>query len=346
MQALNACGNQLPTAPKNLQAFFSGNDVSLSWSASTDPDGFIEGYETRVDKSSWKTVKNNLTYTFVGIQTGKILEVRAKDDKGAYSKSKSTSFPDKNGNGSSGNNGIKPSVPIDLKASTTSTGITLTWKSGNDGATPTSYEVKAGSGAWEDVGTNLTHNFRFLASNKTYELYVRAKNGSLYSKSVNIKGNSQFNLAALSSTWRAAIQTNLTRESKTDISQLERFHYNCSAISGGCPGGGAKLTDLNAVKYMTNAIEIIVVANDISDIAADTFVGLTKMRTIALNGNKLTNIESGVFTPMIETLLSLQIHAQQAHTWTALQITNIRAQLAWRTQINFTTRSALRGTKS
>ena len=169
--------NQKPTIPVNLSAINSETSITLTWENSKDSDGSIADYEVSKDSgTNWISSGSDLTHTFANLTIGSIyvLQVRAKDNKNAYSDIANTSL--KLGN-------KKPSQPTNLVANSTST-ITLVWNASTDpDGSITDYEVSKDYGTnWISSGTDLTHTFTNLTFGNTYTLQVRAKdNENTYS---------------------------------------------------------------------------------------------------------------------------------------------------------------------
>ncbi|HXH04848.1 MAG TPA: CARDB domain-containing protein [Candidatus Nitrosotenuis sp.] len=81
-----------PTVPANVNASVADTSVTLSWSASTDSNGTITGYEVRhkaTSSTSWGTpvAVTGAPHTVTGLKTGTSydFQVRAKDNNGTYS---------------------------------------------------------------------------------------------------------------------------------------------------------------------------------------------------------------------------------------------------------------------
>lgn len=83
-----AQANQAPSVPGNLSASnITNTSLTLSWSASTDADGTVGGYEIRLDSSAVVDVGNFITTNITSLNQGTNygFEVRAYDNEGLRS---------------------------------------------------------------------------------------------------------------------------------------------------------------------------------------------------------------------------------------------------------------------
>lgn len=144
-----------PSAPASITAFSVSSGINVTWTASTDNSGFINGYQ--VFRS-----KDNVTFILAGITGGNTLglsdtglaattsyyyNVKAYDLAGNLSSASPTAGP------VSYSDTIAPSAPSGLAASTvTVTSVTLTWTASTDNSgVIASYQV------WRSVGTSTTY---------------------------------------------------------------------------------------------------------------------------------------------------------------------------------------------
>lgn len=155
-----------------VTAAVNGNGATITWTASTDPDGDAIKYDVELAGSSVKTNFSGLTYTLASLDysktyTGKVI---AKDGKGG-TKEKSYTFT----------TGSKPNTaPGDFIVSTSVNGnaATITWTASTDpDGDAIKYDVELdGSSVGADL-TGLTYSLTSLDYNTNYRGKVIAKDG-------------------------------------------------------------------------------------------------------------------------------------------------------------------------
>ena len=175
--------NQAPTKPANLKTSdITIDSITLSWSASDDPDGEVVNYMVSHKKSGGDYSDeiplgaNDLTHIFTSLQpdTSYELQVRARDDKGAFGEETTILAKTlKQANQA-------PTTPTGLKAEANATFITMSWEasSDNDGEVA-GYEISYREDNQSDYTTKETtdNNFKIdnLKSNTSYEIRIRAR---------------------------------------------------------------------------------------------------------------------------------------------------------------------------
>jgi fibronectin type 3 domain-containing protein len=178
-----------PTAPSNLQATPSGNQVILNWNASTDNVG-VTGYLVErcqgASCSSFTQVGTAATTTFtdpnlaLGSYSYRVRATDAANNLSGYSNTASASI----------NDVTPPTAPTNLAATVTGANVALSWTGSTDNVGVTAYQVERcqGNGCSNFVliaaPTTTTYNDNGLAAG-TYSYRVRAvdaaNNASPYS---------------------------------------------------------------------------------------------------------------------------------------------------------------------
>ncbi len=176
-----AATNQTPSKPSTISTSnIQKNSIKISWSAATDSDGSITGYQVSYKVGyygSWTGTQTTTqtTYTFNSLQsnTTYTFRVRAKDNDNAWSPYKESS--------ATKTLNQPPSKPSTISTSNIQkNSIKISWSSAKDSdGSIAGYEVsyKKGSGAWTGIQTTSwrTYTFYSLKSNTTYTFRVRAK---------------------------------------------------------------------------------------------------------------------------------------------------------------------------
>ncbi len=171
--------NQPPSKPSTISTSqVTDSSIKVSWTAATDSDGSISGYEISYQTGNgfWKGARTitGTTYTFYSLQseTSYTFRIRAKDNDGqwsAYQQStqvKTLAPPSKPSNISTSNI-QKTSIKLSWTAATDSDGVIA------------GYEVsyKTGNGAW--TGTQTTTQTSLIVSglqpNTAYTFRIRAR---------------------------------------------------------------------------------------------------------------------------------------------------------------------------
>lgn len=160
--------NTAPTTPASItvpSTINGGESVAISWSASTDAEGNLEGYELERSTdsgSSWQNVyKGSATNTTNTVPFGTesvMYRVRAYDSQGLYSSYKSSSqVPVINNN--------PPTVPASITVPNEVTGggkLTITWGASTDSDGNLSgyaLERQFDSGDWSEIFRGNSLNF-------------------------------------------------------------------------------------------------------------------------------------------------------------------------------------------
>jgi len=156
-----------------VTAAVNGNGATITWTASTDPDGDAVKYDVELAGSSVKTNFSGLTHTLASLDysktyTGKVI---AKDGKGG-TKEKSYTFT----------TGSKPNTaPGDFTVSTSvnDNAATITWTASTDpDGDAIKYDVELGGSSVGTDLTGLTYSLTSLDYNTNYTGKVIAKDGN------------------------------------------------------------------------------------------------------------------------------------------------------------------------
>ncbi|MFC9976746.1 fibronectin type III domain-containing protein [Spirillospora sp. NPDC127200] len=165
-----------PTVPQNVKADPTETSATVTWDASTDPDGDLAGYE--VYDASGKKVADVATATanITGLtpNTSYTYTVKAKDAKNNYSAASEPVTFKTPGDGGGGNNA--PTAPQNVKATAKDTSATVTWDASTDQDNDlVGYEVydKDGNKVAEGPGTSA--ELTGLTPKTSYTYTVKAK---------------------------------------------------------------------------------------------------------------------------------------------------------------------------
>jgi acid phosphatase len=161
-----------PSAPTDLRADPGDRKVSLSWTASSDPDSAVAGYFVYRDGAQIANVTSGTSYTDSGRTNGVAYSyaVAAYDPSGNVSAQSSsvTATPQAPSDTSA------PSTPTNLSVSDeTGSSLTLTWSASSDDVGVAGYTASENG---VKQGTTAATSFRFssLACGTTYTLGVDA----------------------------------------------------------------------------------------------------------------------------------------------------------------------------
>lgn len=171
-----------PSAPRQLAAAVSGNNVTLTWSApdSGTPTTYVLAAGSAAGWSnlgSFPTGSTQTSFTASNIPNGTYFaRVSAQNSLGTSAASNEVTFAVPQACGST------PSAPAGLQSTVSGLVVTLSWAAPTGGATPTGYVIEAGTApglaniAVVNTGSTAT-TFAAHAVPGTYYVRVRAGSG-------------------------------------------------------------------------------------------------------------------------------------------------------------------------
>lgn len=157
----------VPGNPTSVAASKTQNQLRLTWTASTDADSGVFGYEVSIDTGPWIPVGLVLTWTFAGLLAGTphTMRVRARDN--ATNPSAAATVVDTTTAAPNG----QPSNVHETAVAQTS--ITWAWNAPTAG-TVVRYEWRINSGTFASVALALTKQVTGLTADTPYTFGVRA----------------------------------------------------------------------------------------------------------------------------------------------------------------------------
>jgi peptide/nickel transport system substrate-binding protein len=173
--------NRPPTVAKvsGPNGDVSENSSTFTWTGS-DPDGTIAKYEYRKDEGSWVSNGTSTSYTWSGYSEGEHkFEVRAQDDKGAYSEPVSWGFA------YTVEKVTKLRGPSGSVATNSSVFEWQETEFAGQEVEIVKYDFRKDGGNWTENGTNTSHIWTgYSEGEHTFE--VRAQyNGGVYSNTIS-----------------------------------------------------------------------------------------------------------------------------------------------------------------
>lgn len=163
----------VPTFPTITMA-----SATVSWSAATDSDGTVTGYEYRVNAGSW-TAASGTTASLSNLTawTDYTVQVRARDNSGNWGPVSSATFKTLDT--------LAPTAPgTPSITEVTMTSAKATWANASDNGVIASYQYSLNNGAsWLAVSPNpdgapVTITISNLSAGTQYTLQVRARDGA------------------------------------------------------------------------------------------------------------------------------------------------------------------------
>jgi chitodextrinase len=171
--------NAAPSAP-GVPTFPTITMVSatVSWTAATDSDGTVTGYEYRVNAGSWTAVSGTTaSLSNLAAWTDYTVQVRARDNSGHWGPASSATFKTLDT--------VAPTAPgTPSITEVTMTSAQATWANASDNGVIASYQYSLNNGAsWLAVlpnpdGTPVTITISNLSAGTQYTLQVRAVDGA------------------------------------------------------------------------------------------------------------------------------------------------------------------------
>ncbi|WP_067484900.1 fibronectin type III domain-containing protein [Actinomadura hibisca] len=168
-------GNNPPTAPTDVKGTATENSATVTWTASTDQDGDLAGYEV-YDKNGAKVADSATTSaTISGLtaNTAYTYTVKAKDAKGNYSAASAPVTVTTTGGGG-GEDTTPPTDPANVTGTATKDSVTLDWDDSTDeGSGVAGYDVTGGPAPVSVTESAATVGG--LTANTEYTFAVTAK---------------------------------------------------------------------------------------------------------------------------------------------------------------------------